>query len=270
MTFKLGIIGAGNMAEAIARAAIDNGVLTPDQITAADPYQDRRDALAHIGIVTTEHNADVVRNCEQLMLAVKPQVWPKIVGDLSADLRDDQVVISIMTGIRAAKLCDDVGRPVRVVRVMPNTPVQVGAGMAGVALGEQAKPGDDELTLKIFNAGQSKAIAVPESLLDSVTAVSGSGPAYLFYLAEAMERGANDLGIDDPAEARQFVVQTLLGAARLLDESGLDPQELRRRVTSPNGTTQAAMEYLDAQHVPDAIVEAMRAGQRRSVELGSG
>src|SRR5690606_36198081 len=131
----------------------------------------------------------------QVLLAVKPQVMAQAAAELAAHGRADQVVISIMAGIGSGKLAAAVGRPTRVVRVMPNTPMMVGLGMAGIALGGDAKPGDDALAMDLFSAGRSRAIRVAEKDLDAITAVSGSGPAYLCYLAEAMEKAARELGL---------------------------------------------------------------------------
>jgi pyrroline-5-carboxylate reductase len=145
------------------------------------------------------------------MLAIKPQVLPQLAGELAMHGRDDQVLISIMAGIGTNKLGDVIGKPVRAVRVMPNTPMMVGLGMSGLAVGEHAKPGDEALALKLFGAA-GKVVRVEEKLIDAVTAVSGSGPAYVYYLAEAMEKAAGELGLGE--HARLFVSQTLLGAAR--------------------------------------------------------
>lgn len=267
MPHTLAFIGAGNMAEAIARAAIDSGVLPADRLIAADPSPQRREALAQLGVAVSESNADVIAASSQVMLAVKPQMMPAAAADLAGHLRDDQVVISIMAGVTTAKLAEAIGRPARIVRVMPNTPVQVGAGMAGVAMGAHAKAGDDELTMKIFSAA-GKAMRVPEKMLDAVTAVSGSGPAYVFYLAEAMTRAARELGFSD-VDADTLVRQTVLGAAKLLDaQPDISAAELRRRVTSPGGTTEAAVRHLDGNSTTAVVVNAVKAAHARSLELG--
>jgi pyrroline-5-carboxylate reductase len=141
----------------------------------------------------------------------------------------------------------------------------VGHGMAGISLGKDARPGDEALTLKLFLAG-GEAIMVDESQLDAITAVSGSGPAYVFYLAEAMERAARELGLTDNASL--LVRQTIFGAAHLLATSGEPPAELRRKVTSPGGTTEAATKHMDGNKTIDVIVNAMKAAEKRSKELG--
>lgn len=265
MQYDLGIIGAGNMAEAIVRAAIDKEILAPQRMIAADVSATRRDVFAALGVTVTETNSQVIGESRQVMLAVKPQSLTGLAADL-AKIDPEQVVISIMAGVSSAKLRAVAGQTLRVVRVMPNTPLMVGAGMAGIALGAGAREGDEQLALRLFQAG-GKAIRVEEDRIDAITAVSGSGPAYVFYLAEAMERAAVELGLGD--EARTIVQQTLLGAAQLMMQSSESPAELRRKVTSPGGTTEAAIKYLDGNSTTDVIVNAIKAAERRARELGA-
>ena len=269
MQFRLGFIGAGNMAEAIARASIQNQVVAADRLIAFDPAEARREVFAALGVTLGRSNADVISQSEQVLLAVKPQVLAPVAEDLGRALRDDQIVLSIMAGVSTAKLGGAIGRAVRIVRIMPNTPMMVGQGMAAIALGPEARRGDQALALEVFGAG-GKAIEVPESLLDAVTAVSGSGPAYVFYLAQAMERAAEDLGLG--GHARLLVGQTILGAAHLLvhaaREGAEGPAELRRKVTSPGGTTEAAVHHLEGNKSFEVIVNAIKAAEERSRELG--
>ncbi|MEM0915617.1 MAG: pyrroline-5-carboxylate reductase [Planctomycetota bacterium] len=272
----LAFIGAGHMAEAIARAAIDHGVVPVDRLIAADPSAERRAVFAELGVATTDDNAVAVASAEQVLIATKPQAVTAADGAFARQfgdaIRDGQVLITIMAGITTAKLADALGKPAQgpgappIVRVMPNTPMLVGRGMAGVALGPGAKPGDDGLAMRLFSAGDSLAIRVDEPHLDAITAVSGSGPAYLFYLAEAMTKAAHDLGLAEHADT--LVAQTLLGAAELLADSEHPPAELRRRVTSPGGTTEAAINHLDSKTSHGAIVDALKAAEARSKELG--
>lgn len=266
MGYRLAFIGAGNMAEAIVRAALNQHVLEAGQVIVTDPSADRRAVFTALGVAATEDNTEAVSQSEQVVLAVKPQTLPKIAPQLGDVLTKDHVVISIMAGVRLTKLREALGAHVtRLVRVMPNTPMLVGQGMSAIALGEQAQAGDDELAMQLLSAG-GQAVRVDESAMDAVTAVSGSGPAYLFYLAEAMERAARELGLGD--QSRLLVSQTLLGAAHLLSTSEHDAAELRRRVASPGGTTEAALNHLDAQGASEAIVGAIHAAAARSEELG--
>lgn len=264
-SYQLGFLGAGNMAEAIARAAIDRAGIPAGQVIASDPNAERRAIFSGFGATAVESSAAVIAEAEAIVLAIKPQTLPQI-APLLAALREDQVVISIMAGIRSEKIQAAAGKPLRVVRVMPNTPVLVGKGMAGIALGEHARPGDEALALQLFQAA-GEAVMVQEAQIDAITAISGSGPAYLFYLAEAMERAAEAMGLGE--HARLLVAQTLQGSADLLAQSGEAPQDLRRKVTSPGGTTEAACRHLDQQQVAEHILAALQAAERRSCELGA-
>ena len=265
MHYRLGFIGCGNMAQAIAGGAIKQGVIAAADVIASDPSSDNRAVFEDWGCKTSPINTDVATQAGQVVLAVKPQVFPNVAPDL-AGTTDEQVLITIMAGLSSKKIAELIGRPCRVVRVMPNTPALVGEGVAGVALGPGTHPGDDDLTNLLF-AAVGQVVSLDESMIDAISAVSGSGPAYLFYLAEAMEQAAGELGLGD--DARQVVAQTLYGASKLLLESGKDPRELRRKVTSPGGTTLAASTHMDSQGVQSAIIDAMYAAIARAKELGA-
>jgi pyrroline-5-carboxylate reductase len=276
MKYELGFLGAGNMAEALARAAIEKGVLHARDIVAADPNPARHEVFAKLGVTWSGANSQVIRDARQVVIAVKPQTLPQVAGDLAAEVTAEHVVVSIMAGISTAKLTAaingkraDAGLPplaLRLVRVMPNTPLMVGLGMAGVALGPQARRGDEALTLRILGSA-GKAVMVEESKIDAITAVSGSGPAYVFYLAEAMHQAAVDLGLGEHAD--QLVRQTILGAAHLLAQSPDTAAELRRKVTSPGGTTEAAIKHLEGNMTTAVVVNAVKAAEKRSRELGA-
>ncbi len=265
MSHVLGFLGAGNMAEAIVRAAIDKHVLPAGSIIAFDPAPARCDLFRGLGVSIASDNAQVIHASQQVLLAVKPQMFPQVAGELAAHLAPGHVVISIMAGLTTTKIASAMGKPVRIVRVMPNTPLLLGLGMSGVCLGKDAKPGDEALTLQLFGAA-GKVVTVEEEHLDAITAVSGSGPAYVYYLAEAMERAASELGLG--SQARALVAQTILGAAKMLADSPDSAAELRRKVTSPGGTTQAALEHMEKHQVAATITDALHAAHRRSVELG--
>lgn len=253
------------MAQAIVGGAIEQGVIKPAEVIASDPSEDNRSIFEAWGCAVSLDNSDVCKQAEQVLLAVKPQVFPKIVSDLQLGPLDDQVLVSIMAGISSKKINELLGRSCRLVRVMPNTPALVGAGMAGVALTEGANPGDDALSLKLF-AAVGEVVELTEPMIDAINAVSGSGPGYVFYFAEAMEQMAAELGLGEAG--RKIVAQTFFGAGKLMLESGEDPAELRRKVTSPGGTTLAATDSMDGDHVKQAIQKAMQAAYDRAVELG--
>ena len=269
MAYKLGLIGAGNMATAVVTAALRGEVLTAREIIAADPAPERHEAMTALGVKAVDDLAQVARASEQLLLAVKPQAWPDVARNLAGHVKPEHVLISVMAGLSTAKLASTLAEhgcaAARIVRVMPNTPMLVGQGMAAIAPGAHAQAGDDELTLALFEAG-GKAVRVDESLMDAVTAVSGSGPAYVFYLAEAMQRTAEELGLGE--DARTLVTQTILGAAHLLAESADAAGDLKRKVMSPGGTTEAAIHHMEGEHVAEAVAAAMHAAARRARELG--
>jgi pyrroline-5-carboxylate reductase len=265
MKYKLGFIGAGNMAEAVAKAAINQKLVTPDKIIASDTNEARRELFASMGINVTTDNDLVIAESRQIMLAVKPQVFPQVAAQLAKVDAQRQIIITIMAGIPSTKIEELAGQPLRVIRVMPNTPMMVGQGMAGVACGESCQPGDDAFAMQLFGAA-GKAVSVSESDIDAITALSGSGPAYIFYLAEAMQDAADKMGLSE--DGAVLAQQTILGAAILLGQSSDTAGELRRKVSSPGGTTLAALEYMESQHVREAITEGILKARARSIELG--
>lgn len=267
MKYQLVVVGAGNMAEAIVRSGLSAGVLKTDRVVAIDPSADRREVFRSMGVATAEDPASVIEGADQVLLAIKPQMFAAVAEGLSSELSGSIVVTSIMAGVTCERLETQLRHP-RVVRVMPNTPMLVGEGMAAVTGGPNAQDGDDAFAFELMASG-GKAVRLPERLFDAVTAVSGSGPAYVFYLAEAMQQAAVDLGLGEHAPL--LVNQTIKGAAALLthgaEQDNVGPVELRRRVTSPGGTTQAACEHLDKQHVMQHLQTAIAAAAKRSAEL---
>ncbi len=266
MQYQFGSVGAGNMAEAIIRGAIDHEVLKPDQIIVADPTPERRELFASWGCSVTEDNAAVVSQSQYIMLAVKPQMLPEVADQLAGIGQTGQIIVSIITGVSIEKLSEFAGGGHRVIRVMPNTPLLVGEGMSAIAIGSGVKAGEETLVLDIF-AKAGRAVQVDESVMDEVTVVSGSGPAYVFYLAEAMIEAGIKLGLD-PSTAEDLTKQTIRGAARLLDESEDSPAELRAKVTSRGGVTLAATTHMDESKVKQIIADALEKGRDRSIELG--
>ena len=266
MRYRLGFIGAGNMAEAIARAAIDTGIMPSHDMIAADTAEERREVFRALGIAVAADNAQIIADADQIMLAVKPQTLSEIADHLRVLNAETKVINSIMAGVSTGKIEEAIGGRARVVRIMPNTPLMAGQGMAGIARGRNARPGDEALAMELFGAA-GKAILVDESDLDAVTAVSGSGPAYVFYLSEAMEQAAQELGLGQHASV--LVTQTILGAATLMCRSGDSPEELRRKVTSPGGTTEAAVHHLDGNSTREVFINAIKAARNRSCELGA-
>ena len=264
--YQLGVIGAGIMAEAVVRGVLAGNILPHSAIIASDPVFDRRQHFAReLHVSGTEDNL-VPAACPRVLLAVKPQNMGGLLDEIAPAVRAEATVISIAAGINTAFIDGRLGGRGRIVRVMPNTPMLVGAGVCGIAAGPRATDEDVSWTQKLFVASGA-ACVVGEALLDAVTAVSGSGPAYFFYLIEAMIAAGTAEGLDEKVAA-MLATQTCAGAARLLLETGEPPEGLRARVTSPGGTTQRAIETLDAAGVKAKLIEAVRAAAARSRELG--
>ena len=262
MGATLGIIGGGNMGGAIVGGAIEARVLAPQDVVVAEIDPARRAEMAGRGCAVSD-DPKAVLSCEQIMLAVKPQSFAGV-ADAIAPLPEARVVISIMAGLDSVTIRRALG-PARVVRVMPNTPCRIGVGMTAIALGAGAQGGDEALAVAIFEALGAVAM-IDEKQMHAVTGISGSGPAYLYLLAEAMERAAAGAGLDE-STAALLVRQTMLGAGRLLAESGEDPAALREAVTSPGGTTEAALEVMLKRDLPGIVVEAIAAARQRGVDL---
>lgn len=276
MEHALGIIGAGNMAEAIARGVVSGGLLKPSEIVAADPAAQRRELFQQQLQIRAVESIAEPAGARQILLSVKPQQMAQVLGELSTVLSPKSLLISIAAGISTSFIENELGKGKkwRVIRAMPNTPLLVGAGMVALTRGKHASESDLAAARSLFapetrggGSSTSQVIEVPESLMDAVTAVSGSGPAYFFLLAEQMIAAGIALGLT-PEHARLLTAQTALGAAKMLTTLPDSPQELRRKVTSPGGTTQAAILHLESQGVPTSILDAVKAAARRSKELG--
>jgi pyrroline-5-carboxylate reductase len=270
MTIQLGILGAGNMAEAIARGVIQSGLLHPANVLASDVSPARRDLFIHqLGIRAVDDNREVAQQAQTIVLSVKPQHMAQVLSDIGAVAQLSSLFISIAAGISSQFIETHLGgsQNWRVIRTMPNTPMLVGEGMVALARGKHATEADAAWAQKLFEAA-ADVIEVSEDKLDAVTAVSGSGPAYFFYLVEQIIRAGTELGLT-PKEARQLAIKTSAGAAKMLSTSVDTPQDLRRKVTSPGGTTQAAITHLERHAASVIIIDAIKAAAERSRELGS-
>jgi len=270
MPHELGIIGAGAMAEAIARSVIASGAISKDQIVAADVSAARREVFAkQIGVRTVEKNEEAVRGARIVLLSVKPQQMKDALAAIGPVMGAQTLVVSIAAGISSAFMEKNLGdgKPWRIIRAMPNTPMLVGQGMVALARGKYASEADLAAARRIFEAGAT-VLELGEEKMDAVTAMSGSGPAYFFYLVEKMTEAGISLGLT-PQEAQTLAGRTCIGAGAMLAQSAESPAELRRKVTSPGGTTQAAIETLESKAVGEAIVSAIRRAAQRSRELGA-
>ena len=264
---RLVFIGAGNMAEALVRGALRAQVVSADAVTVTDIEDERLSHLAATyGVTPLRDNGAAVSEAEIIVLAVKPQVLADAVGEFASAVPRDALVVSIAAGIRAERIEGLLPAGQRVVRVMPNTPCLVQEGASAVAAGRHAGAEDVRRTLGLMEA-VGLAVEVRETDLDAVTALSGSGPAYLFFLVEAMVAAGRELGLEEKT-ARLLAGRTARGAAVLLEDSGELPEVLRARVTSKGGTTEQAVGVLQSRGVREAVIEAMEAACRRSRELG--
>lgn len=264
----LGLLGAGNMAEALARGIVQSGAIAAGNVIASDVSPERRALFKDkLGARVTEDNLAVVGAADILVLCVKPQQAAAVVGGIASAFDPARhLLATICAGVSTARLEALLPERARVVRVMPNTPMLVGLGASAVAGGKNASA-RDIATIEALFAAASMTVRVEEKMIDAVTGLSGSGPAYLFYLVEAMIDAGLAEGFS-AEHARALAVRTVLGASKMLDETNLSPEELRRRVTSPNGTTQAAIELMEAAGVKGKITAAVRRAAERSRELG--
>lgn len=262
---KIGFFGAGNMAEALSKGLISSGV-PREALFASDLAEGRRKYLREeIGVETTNDNREVMARSDVLVFAVKPENMPELLAIISPG-PPEKLFVSICAGVTTHYIEKTLSGTPHVVRAMPNTPMLVGAGIAALAGGRWAGDEDMEVARAIFS-GAAEVVDVEESMMDAVTAVSGSGPAYFFYLVEAMTEAGVKLGLPEDAAAR-LARQTCFGAGRLLKESADTAAELRRKVTSPGGTTFAAMTKMQEAKVKEAVILAVEAAAARSKELG--
>ncbi|MDR3685688.1 MAG: pyrroline-5-carboxylate reductase [Coriobacteriia bacterium] len=262
----LAVIGGGRMGEAIVGGLVRSGAVPAASITVAEPSLERRDALsAAFGVHCVADGAEALPS-DTVILAVKPQVIDAVAAALSSKLAGS-LIVSIAVGITCARLEAALPSGTPVVRVMPNTPALVGEGMSVVSGGTEATAAQTEIVRALF-ASLGRSIVLEERYQDAAAAISGSGPAYFALVVDALARGGVRQGLArDVAQA--LAIQTMLGTAKLLDTTGMHPEALVDGVTSPGGTTIAAVEALEARAVRSAFAEAVAAAVHRSKELGS-
>jgi pyrroline-5-carboxylate reductase len=259
-----GIIGAGIMGEALL-VAISKGGVDPSSILIADKRADRLTELSSKYGCSSSNLADVALVARNILLVVKPQDMDTLLGQIGKSISTSQRVISFAAGKKTSHIEALLQEGVPVLRVMPNTPMSVGSGASAISAGKYAS-NDDVKAVEELLKGSGKTIVVDESLQDAVTATSGSGPAYFFRFVEAMIEGAKELGLSE-RDAKTLVIQTITGAAAMLNVEGASPSTLRENVTSPNGTTYAALQVFESMDIEGIIKKAMRAARDRSQEL---
>lgn len=266
---KLGFIGAGNMAGALVKGLIETKRYRARDVWAADAdaRQTRRLARGH-GIGVAADNPTLVADTSVVVLAVKPQVMDAVLAEIRPAV-GRQLFISIAAGVPTARLEAGLGGRARVVRAMPNTPALVGAGITVIVRGRHARAADERLAAALFGGVGEVVRVKDEALMDAVTGLSGSGPAYVYRFAEGLVAGAIAEGLPERT-ARQLAYQTIRGAAVMLQETGRSPEDLRAMVTSPGGTTFAGLQALEARAFADVVAAGVGAATRRSRELGRG
>ncbi|MGB2925112.1 MAG: pyrroline-5-carboxylate reductase [Limnothrix sp.] len=267
MTVKFGMIGGGVMGEAILSRLLREKIYAPTEVMVSDPAQARRDYLQQeYQVQVTVDNARAAIASEVLLLAIKPQIFTRVTAELNEkNLLDRPLILSILAGVTLEKLAKGfTGYPI--VRVMPNTPAIVGQGMTAIAPSDLVSPEQVELAKTIFSA-VGQVVEVPESLMDAVTGLSGSGPAFVALMIEALADGGVASGLPRNI-AQQLALQTVRGTVELLQDSGLHPAQLKDRVTSPGGTTIAGVATLEAHGFRSSVIEAVKAAKQRSEELG--
>lgn len=266
MSVKLGVIGGGVMGSAILSRLLIQGIYQPDEILVSEPTPQQRELLQQkYGVGVTKDN-NLAATAPVLLLAIKPQIFGKVVGALIQP-NPAQVIVSILAGVSIAQL--ERAFPDRaIVRAMPNTPATVGMGMTAISAGNHVSTDQLQLATQLFQA-VGEVVTVPESLMDAVTGLSGSGPAYVAIAIEALADGGVAAGLPRQI-ADQLALQTVLGTAQLLNESRLHPAQLKDRVTSPGGTTIAGVTKLEQAGFRSALIEAVIAATKRSQELGNG
>jgi len=268
-SLKLGFLGAGKMATALAGGFIRAGLVRAEDILASDPSPAARTAFTQqAGGATTAFNPDVVRFANVLLLAVKPDQAPGALAEARPGLTDHHLLISIAAGVTLATLEPALGPGARVIRVMPNTPALVGASATAFAAGKSALPEDCALAQRLFSS-VGLSFQLKESLLDAVTGLSGSGPAYVYLFIEALSDGGVAAGLPRDIATR-LAAQTVLGSARMVLDTGQHPGLLKDGVTSPGGTTIEGLHQLEAGKFRGTVISAVRAAAEKSKKLGQG
>jgi len=272
---SLAFLGAGSMGGAILRGVVASGIRIDGGITATNRTPEKAQAFSDVDGVTSialseqpDGNADAVAGARIVLVGVKPAMVPDLLREIAPHLADGAIVVSLAAGVTLQTFADVLGADARVIRSMPNTPSTVRKGVAGLAAGASATADDLALVRRLFET-VGAVVEVPESQIDALGTISGSGPAYVYLLIEEFTKAAIGLGFAE-ADARLMAEHTFIGATALLEASGEDPAELRRRVTSPKGTTERAIAVLQDAHLDRTFADAAAAALARSKELAAG
>lgn len=264
----IGIIGAGNMGEVLIRGLIHSGEVKKSDIIASDLSQDRLDSLSKThGIRTTPSNVEVVEKSSIVIIAVKPQNIDDLLNELANSSHEEHLFISIAAGITTDKLAAKMHHKSGIIRVMPNAPASVLAGIAALCPGRNVSPSDLQRAVSIFECVGRAVVIKNEALMDVVTGLSGSGPAFVFLMIESLSDAGVQLGISRK-ESSMLAAQTVFGAAKMLLETGKHPSELKDIVATPGGTTFAGLKMLEKGNFRSTVMDAVEAATARSRELG--
>jgi len=265
---KIGMIGAGQMATALARGLLNAGLVKAEGLLASDPSPEARKRFGEAtGGIATEDNLRVAREADVVFLAVKPQQVAPVLAELAGVLGAEKLVVSIAAGVTLRRLCAGLGEQARLVRVMPNTPCLVGQGASAYCLGPNATEEDARLVERLLGA-VGVVCRVEEKLMDAVTGLSGSGPAFVYVIIEAMSDAGVKVGLPRQVAIR-LAAQTVLGAAKMVLQTGEHPGVLKDRVASPGGTTIAGLSVLERGALRGTLIAAVEAATQRSAELGT-
>lgn len=272
---SLAFLGAGSMGGSILRGVLASGIHVDGGITATNRTTEKAEAFQGLAGVTSialsdrpDGNAEAVAGARIVLVGVKPAMVPDLLREIAPHLAADTIVVSVAAGVTLQTFADVLGADARVIRSMPNTPSTVRKGVTGLAAGTAATADDLALVRRLFQT-VGAVVEVPESQIDALSTISGSGPAYVYLLIEEFTKAAMGMGFQEP-DARLMVEQTFIGATALLEDSGEEPAELRRRVTSPKGTTERAVAVLQDAHLDRTFADAAAAALARARELAAG
>ena len=266
---RVAFLGAGNMGEALIKGLTQSGLVPAGSIPASDPRADQLGQVAkRYAIKSIADNLALVGGADVIILAVKPQIMATVLKEIAPVVDEAKLLISIAAGVSTRKLREQLGKPARLIRVMPNTPALVLEGVTAIARAEGLQPGDLEAAQELF-AAVGKVVVLDESAMDAVTGLSGSGPAYVAMAIEALADGGVKMGLDR-ATAMTLAAQTVLGSARLILDTGVHPGQLKDMVSSPGGTTIAGIAALEECGLRRALIQAVERATLRSRELGAG
>ncbi|MCH8831875.1 MAG: pyrroline-5-carboxylate reductase [Chloroflexi bacterium] len=266
---KLAFIGGGTMAEAILRGVLDAQVAAPTDVAIGEPRPERRQFLSsEFGVQAHQGNLDAAKEADLLILAIKPQDLPVIFQELGERLRPEQAVLSIIAGARMSTLSKGFSHE-SIIRVMPNTPAQIGQGMSMWTCSRQVSDQHREFTRSIVSTVGKEIYVDDEKYMDMATALSASGPAYVFMIIEALIDAGVYVGLPRDM-ARTMALQTVYGSTQMVMETGRHPADLKDMVVSPGGTTAEGLQVLERAGVPAAIVDAVNAAFQKSIKLGQG